>query len=382
MPKTLKLGEFCRFIGEQQNAIEAVYAEIEEVQRQFNGIYQQKVQDWQATLSKGVPLLLADAAPPPALAQDLLRIIDEERAKLEKEIAALADQVREQRNAADRAIAEAQAELAALRQENPQLNAQEEEIKARCAALQQSIQQLEVQIKNTGFLTAFFQRRRLVRERDSQRQALAAQMARLRQVRQSWVDEKKRAADNQARLHSQFDTASIEAAQQQARLDYLQANLQLLSRQNGAGRFLAELKDVPPVSEPLRGVLSQMVELNRIKGEYEEGLRTVAEALGLLKGLAEGMDRFRKSADKVHEEQQTYNLRELRLVLSDQVLGFAALWPEFQAQVKDEKQLGTHPAEFSQRVQPLLATRLSDKIIADTFESLGDALTQATKAWG
>ena len=107
----------------------------------------------------------------------------------------------------------------------------------------------------------------------------------------------------------------------------------------------------------------------------------MAEALGLLKGLAEGMERFGRSADKVLEEQRRYNLRQLRLELSDVVLGFHSLWPALRAQVKDEKTLGAQPAEFSRRVRATIDGRLSDDAIAAMFESMGDALTRATKAW-
>ncbi len=382
MPDTMKLARFCSYVGEQGRAIRSVYTEIEQVQYQFNEIYRQKMQEWQAAMAKTVPMLAEGQDLPPALAQDLLKAIAEEQAKLEKEIADLTSQVRAKRAEADRAIDEAQAEVAALRQMNPQLNSEEEELKAHCAASQQTIRELEAQIKHAGILTGFLRRRRLVRQRNEQRTTLAADMAALRQVRQRWDDEKKRTQTDQSRLQSVWEAASIEAAQLQARLDYLAGNLERLGRQNGAGKLLAEMVNVPDAPEPLRAALTEMVELNRVKAEYEEGLRAVAEALGLLKGLAEGMERFQKSADKVLEEQRQYNLRELQLRLSDEVLRFHALWPEFGNQVRDEKMLGTHPAEFSQRVHAIIKDRLGEQAIAATFDSMGEALTQATKAWG
>ncbi len=382
MSKTVRLGEFCDFVARRAQEIKGVYAEIEEVQGQFNEIYRQKMQAWQAAVSKAVPLLLGDSALPPSLAQSLLQVIGEERAKLEKEVADLTAQAQAQREEADRTLGEAQAELKALRQMNPQLDADEEAIKGRRAEIQQAIQQLDAQIKATGRLTGFFQRRRVGRERDQARANLAAETARLRRVRETWQSEKRRFETNQGQLHAKWEATSAEAAQTQARRDYLQGNLDRLSRERGAARLAAEMTAVPEAPEPLRSTLAEVVELNRVKAEYEEGLRTVAEALGLLKGLGEGMDRFYMSAEKVYEEQRQYNLRELQLGLSDPVLGFHALWPELQAQVKDEKMLGTHPAEFSRRVHSAIEGRLGDKAIAGMFDSMGDALTKATKAWG
>ena len=382
MPKTVRLQEFCEYVANQQQAIRSVYAEIEEVQFQFNEIHRQTLQAWQEALSRAVPMLLSDGQLPPQVAQSLLQAVQEERAKIEREIADLRSRVEARRKEADATVAEAQARLQALRRDNPSLDADEEACKARRAAIEQELRRLDAEIKATNWLTGAFRRRRLRREREAERQALAQETARLRRVREMWQQEKRDFDTAQAELRARWDAASAEAAKLQARLDYLQGNLVRLSRENGAGRYLAELQSLPEVPEPLRAALTEVVRLNQVRAEYEEGLRTVAEALGLLKGLAEGMERFYKSAEKVYEEQRQYNLRELHPVLSDAVLSFHALWPELQAQVKDEKMLGTHPAEFSRRVRPTMAGRLNEQAVAGMFESLGDALTQATKAWG
>ncbi len=58
------------------------------------------------------------------------------------------------------------------------------------------------------------------------------------------------------------------------------------------------------------------------------------------------------------------------------------LWPEFRNQVRDEKALGKNPLEFSRTVRAVIQNRLTDQAIASMFETMGDALTRATKAWG
>lgn len=57
-------------------------------------------------------------------------------------------------------------------------------------------------------------------------------------------------------------------------------------------------------------------------------------------------------------------------------------WKELQAKVKDEKQMGRHPLEFSQIVGQYVKSRLTDAHIQGLFENLGKALSQATAAWG
>lgn len=382
MAESLNLARFCRFLADQHQAIESVYAEIEQVQRQFNQVYHDRLQEWQAAMSKAVPLLAdGDSRLPPPLAQSLLEAVQQERKRMEEEIASLTKQVQEKRAEGDRALSEAQAEIAALRQLNPELNAQEEDLKARCAAIQQQVRDLDSQIKRTSFLS-FIQRHRLRQQRSARQAALSAELGQLRRVRQLWADERKKQETDQVRLHGLWETAAIEAAQLQARLDYLQTNLDLLSRQNGASNLLAGLQAVPEAPEPLHTALSAMVELNQVKAAYEGGLRTVAEALGLLKGLAEGMERFRKSADKVLEEQQEYHLREIQIRLSDDAYRFRNLWPEFRNQVRDEKGLGTHPADFSRTVEAIIKQRFAQQTIAAVFDAMGEALNEATKAWG
>jgi len=123
------------------------------------------------------------------------------------------------------------------------------------------------------------------------------------------------------------------------------------------------------------------VELGQNQRSYETGLTSVAEILGLLKGLGEGMDRFIRSVGTVYEEQRRYKLPSLTLNLSDAVTSFHSIWPDFQAKVKDEKYLGTHPLEFNRRIQIIVQERINEDAIQKMFDEMGAALTRATKAW-
>ena len=382
MPETMDLAGFCAFVAEQCKAAQQVYAEIEEVQYQFNEIYRQRLEAWQRALAAAAPLVASPEALPPQVAQSLLEKIEEERNRLAAEIASLQQQVGEKRAQAESAAAQARDELVALRKTNPRLDADEERLKAQCAGLRAEIDRLSREIEGSGLIRRLFGCRRQRRRREELRTELTAAGAQLRRVREEWAAAKRRYESEQTRLHQMWEQASVEAANLQSRLDYLQANIDQLARQNGTGQWLAGLRAVPEVTGPLRAALTQVVELNQVKAEYEEGLRTVSEALGLLKGLADGLGRFLKSADKVLEEQEQYNLPRLRVRVTDAVLEFHSVWPFFRAQVKDEKVLGTHPAEFSKRVRAIITDRLVDAAIASMFESLGNSLTEATKAWG
>jgi hypothetical protein len=203
----------------------------------------------------------------------------------------------------------------------------------------------------------------------------------IRKVRETWQAEKVRLQQAQSDLQGQWQALSVEVSQLQARVDYLSGHFDAESKRNAVWNLLGDIKDIPVREGVWEERLSALAELNGQKEAYEAGLRSVAELLGMLKGLVEGMDRFIRSVATVYEEQNRYKLPSLTLNVSDAVTSFHAMWPDFQAKVKDEKYLGTHPLEFEGRIREYLPQRLSEPAIEKMFEDMGNALTQATKAW-
>jgi len=74
-------------------------------------------------------------------------------------------------------------------------------------------------------------------------------------------------------------------------------------------------------------------------------------------------------------------LKELRVPLPQSAAVMNQVWKELGAKVKDEKHMGTHPLEFSRVVDGYIKRRLTDENIQSLFESMGEGLNQATKAW-
>lgn len=382
----MTLGNFYSYIRNNRKRIADIYREIEEIQYQFNDLHARLLQGRQKLIDTYVPLLLKTDDLPADLAQLLATQEKVERDALQKEISALEEETALKRQKADQLIKQAQEQIAQLRQQNPILNEQEEQLKARRASIEREIQRLDNELKRLGcfpigWLTNYFRRRRLLKQRRKLAENLEAINRGIRAVRAKWQEEKKRLQESQAELQSQWQALSVEVAQLQARLDDLTANIEEYSKQRAVRNWLSNLQDLPATDEPWRERLAPLVELNRKKAQYEAGLTSVAEILGLLKGLGEGMDRFIRSVATVYEEQQRYKLPNLRLNLSDAVTSFHAIWPDFQAKVKDEKYLGAHPLEFSQRIKEVVQQKLHESAIQKMFEDMGNALTEATKAW-
>ena len=387
MGTKMTLAEFYRYTRENRKRIADVYREIEEIQYQFNDLHARRLEERKKLIAAQAQLLLEASDDLPIELVQLLAAQEQvERKAIQEEIARLESEIADKRQRAEGFIKEAQRQVAYLREQNPILNQQEEELKARRISLENEIQRLDTEIKRLsrfpfGWLIHFVKRRRLRRERAQLAENLEAISTGIRTVREKWQAEKKQLQESQTDLQSQWQALSVETAQLQARLDYLRANIDEQSRRNAAQNLLSNLRELPVTTGPWKDRLTPLLELGRTKSEYEAGLTSVAEILGLLKGLGEGMDRFIRSVATLYEEQHRYKLPPLTLNLSDAVISFHAAWPDFQSKVKDEKYLGTHPLEFSQRVQDSVRERFNEAAIQKMFEDMGAAMTRATKAW-
>jgi chromosome segregation ATPase len=269
----------------------------------------------------------------------------------------------------DRLTAEAQAAVAHLREANPELDRQEEQLKAamvkdqdRYAELFEQIEALERRF--LGGMIHFIQINKLNRQHDKIKRRQAQTLQKLRTVRKEWQQSIDGAGETQAALREQWQAKSIEVSRAQSRRDHVAANLAVLAEEAAIQRLLAEL-----------------VEHNHIRHSYEQGLQAVAEAAGLLKGLGEGLARFGESVGKVLQEQRRYSLADVRVPVPEFAIAVNDTWRLLQGQIKDEKQMGAQPLEFSRIITAGLSQRLPDRVIRQFFESMGAALNEATAAW-
>lgn len=381
MGTKMSLAEFYKYARQNRKRMSDIYREIEEIQYQFNDLYSTQMQERDKLIAAHVPLLLEAPGDLPLELRHLLE--KQEKTELQalmEEITKLEGETEDKRRQADSLIKQAQDQTAYVRGQNPILDQQEEELKARQASIESDLAKVDAEIDQLGLLK-FFERRRLGKERAQLAENRESVKAGIRAVREKWQADKRQMQEAQTGLQSQWQALSVETAQLQARLDYLSANRNALSNRNAAQRLLENLKELPVADGPWEDRLRPLVELGQNQRSYETGLTSVAEILGLLKGLGEGMDRFIRSVGTVYEEQRRYKLPSLTLNLSDAVTSFHSIWPDFQAKVKDEKYLGTHPLEFNKRIQIIVQERINEDAIQKMFDEMGAALTRATKAW-
>lgn len=389
MVEKMNLGQFYNFLRTVRRRIADVYREIEEVQYQFNDLYASLMQNWQEQASACLTIVqqeIEKQSLPPSLADQLEARLREEREKLAKEIADLRQKVAAQRDAARAALTNAQKQIVALRKANPELNAREEELKARRTSLETELATIQNKIsrlnsfpigwiRNAGTLSQLRQQHAALQKN------LEGVITELRAVRQEWQEHKLEAERQQAQLKADWQAASIQAAQLQAQLDAILANQEAIVLRRATEALLVEMKEVPPEAGALSEPLQKLVELNTSRDDYQRGLTSVAEVLGLLKGLGEGMNRFITSVSTVYEEQRRYQLPDLEVDVSETVADLHNMWGEFQSKVKDEKYLGARPSEFSTRIDYFIKTKLTEASIERMFQDLGSSLNTATKAW-
>lgn len=384
----MTLAEFHRYLDDKRRELESCYREIEEVQFQFNDIFKRELEAWKEKFAFCYPRVRAQRRElPPAFAQLIDRTEAEEHARLQAEIASLEQEIRESRAKMDELLAQAQAMTNDLRHANPQLDQREEALKATIAKLEdqyaEAFEELEkLDTFPLGWLIHAGRISKLKRVQREAKEKQAKALMQLRQVRQEWLDIVQKAGEKQAELRQQWAQLGVRVAEAESRRAHLQANLDALAEQGALQKVLENLDEPPEVSGELGEALRDLVQRNRVRRAYEEGLRAVAEILGLTKGVGEGMKRFQQSVATVLQEQRRYGLKEVHVPVPQSAVVLNETWKELQAKVKDEKQMGRHPLEFSQIVGQYVKSRLTDAHIQGLFENLGKALSQATAAWG
>lgn len=384
----MSLRDFYRYLDDKRSELAACYKDVEEVQFEFNEIFRQEMAAWQEAVAFCFPRLVTQRDELPAdFVVHIDRIEEEERARIRGEIADLEAKIAELQGRSDALLRQGQEATDSLKRTNPELNAREEQLKARMAAYQTEYAELYERLEQLdrsplAWLTNGGEIRRLRREQARIRREQAATLNELRQVRQAWTTRLQEISNAQAELREQWQGVSVELAQAQARRDHLQANFDALAQQAGLQRVLEELDEAPPVPGELGERLAEVVARNKTRHAYEQGLASVAETLGLTKGVGEGLARFQKSVGTVLEEQRRYSLKQVDVVLPEQVVAVNEIWSQLGAKVRDEKAMGRNPLEFSRIVKGYIDQYLSDAQVQALFETMGEALNRATKAWG
>ncbi|MFO7698525.1 MAG: hypothetical protein R6X16_15425 [Anaerolineae bacterium] len=385
---SMNLGEFDRYLRDKNRELDLCIKEVAEVQERLKAEFLRELQVWQGLFGYCYPqVTLRRAELPAAFQQYLDRIEQEETARLEAEIADLAVKLAAGREAIDAGTASAQAAVRALREENPQLDKREEFLKRKIITLQDSYTEAYQQLEKArapflGWLTNASAISRAKRQQALVKKEQAEAIEQLRQVRQNWLTAVQETSETQAKLREQWQQATIQTAEQQARYDYVRNNLAELASQNGIQRALDEMTEAPDMTDELGDKLRELAEHNAIRARYEEGLAATSESLGLLRGVNTGLDKFSDSVSKVLSEQKRYSLKQITIAVPRQVASINQTWAALAKEARDEERVVASPLEFAAIARRYVIDRLTPTVIQRYFETMGEALNVATRAWG
>lgn len=380
------LATMVYYVDKKVERIGALVKEIGEIQHEFESRFMQSQQRYDnARAAAGAWVAEREWKQPPWLAEAIEKALppmrDRKRARLvelKQKLSELATQRQgiEQQN---------DATMGQIKSENPQLNAREEELKQQEIEARDRFYKLTADWKKTGSGLGWLVRAGAVRKaREVMEQANAEWInlnARLAEVRNSWVTLKQKTDETEATLQQAWRLRVAETARLTRELGELDRDLEAVAREGVVDELMSAVTEAKQSEQPdFDKLLDEVVAAHAENNAYEAGITQVAELIGLLKGVSEGLTRMGESVKSVQAEQDGHSeLARLQLVTPDVVLQFHQLWVEMQPVVLDEKEAAAHPAQFAESVKQVIGERLSDKAIDAMFTALGDELNRATK---
>lgn len=295
--------------------------------------------------------------------QDMLVLLEEQREQIE---------------------AQNTASVEALKQSNPRLNAREEELKATVdetrAAVEEKTRQWRAAGSGLGWLVQPGKVRKLRHELEALTAKLSNMSARLTEVRNSWVALEQKADEGEQRLQEAWRLRTAEIARLNRELGRLQKEFETVCREAALDELLNAIAAPKDGGQPdFDAKLAEIVRLHDETNSYEAGIAQVAELMGMMKGLCEGLTRMKESVASVKAEQDMHSeLANLKFEAPEPVLSFHQIWDRLRPVVLDEKQAAEHPREFAANVKQAIGDWLSNDRIDLMFNALGAELKRAT----
>ena len=380
---------FSEFIQSERQRIAQAFAEVEQIQKDYQGKYSAFKTDHDKTLRDLVEQILA--APDSADAATRKAIgarVPAEKKWVADRIAALEKTIAETTKQADGILTRAQKDEADLAAINPKVNEKEEAIKADLAKSQQTLDDLNAKVKKLGGGLGFIFRAGKIAELDRKRYRALGHIEQLsksvEKARKDWQDLRTMVVKEENDWQTQWQQAVAKCGDLRTERDNLTQNTDLVVQRRATTYVIDNLKTAATASEPaLDASLKHMVTLNIQTDDYQAALGSIAGILGTAKGMDEGLTRLGESVKAVMDEQTQHSefLAPLSITVADQAVAFGKNWDDLAAKAHDEKAYADHPKDFVAAMQPFVDTRLTSALIGQYFDALGQALQKSTAGW-
>ncbi|MBN2004638.1 MAG: hypothetical protein JXA21_14880 [Anaerolineae bacterium] len=356
------------------------------------------IQSYESQILTLIPTLvdLPDDNPDDVINTTMLAHIDVEREKLEKRRQELREVLipQELKNA-DACIADSQTQREKRHQENTTLYEKQDELQKEKAALERQFQEMNDEIRSRarglGIVWNYFAIRKLRKNRAKVQWKLREAMNSLHEMRRKWQVATKEMTKKEMKLRLLWDEINLSRGRYQAELDILDdpEQFERLAQTQAARTWLDALRT--PVTGPnqtdsaaLQDPINALVELN-LKGDtYREAVAMATQLNAICQAIDDGLEKMDATMRKLIAQERKYSqyLPRLSFTMPGAAETFNKQWPALLEQLKDQEHFKQNPQEFTQIAQETLEKGITNDLIKTMFESLGEAINQATKRWG
>jgi uncharacterized phage infection (PIP) family protein YhgE len=380
------LATMIAYMDGQCSKINALVQEIEEIQRAFETRFVDTQEQFDNTRARLAAWVEAHGWEQPAwlaaeITERLPKVRKDKQERLTKvahEIADLADQ---------RTSVERQNEtmISALKDNNPRLNEREEKLKQQQAETQAELDERTAQWRAAGGGLGWLLRAGQVRKLRAEAESLADRVhdlnSRLTEVRNAWASIEQKTGEQETNLQQAWRLRTAEIARLKREQTALQTDLDRVVREAALDEILNS------IAQPKSGedadfdqLLTDLVTLHDQNRDYQAGITQVAELMGIMKGVCEGLKRMEESVQGVKQEQDMHSeLRDLELAAPPVALQFHTLWDRLEPIVQDEKFAAQRPRDLASRLRQTIGEGLLPAAIDAMFTALGNELDRATK---
>ncbi len=271
---------------------------------------------------------------------------------------------------------------------NPEMDAAEEAQKVIVSRHEGAVITLRKTVETLnagmGFLTNYWTVSAMKKNLAAEIEKLKQEKLKLKLIRTNFAETKTDKEKKETGLEGDFREVINKLGYLKQAYDRVSGDIELTAAIEAADDLL---KKVPAkILEELSGVLPNMPKYaaERIqKDDYEKSLKTVAEEIGFLNGIKAGFENILKTAHSLDEQYKQYSsyLCPLTIVVTPECEEFSESFKFMAQKVVDDAALGKDPAGYLKIVEPFHKKFINEPTVKRCFESIGDAITMAAKAW-
>jgi len=271
---------------------------------------------------------------------------------------------------------------------NPEMDAAEEAQKIIVSRQEGAVLMLRKTVESLnsgiGFLTNYWTVSAMKKNLAAGIEKLKQEKLKLKLIRTKFAETKTGKEQKETGLEGDFREVINKIGYLKQAYDRVSGDIELTAAIEAADDVVK--KAPAKILEELSGAIADIPKYaaDRIKkDDYEKSLKTVAEEIGFLAGIRSGFENILKTANSLEEQYKQYSsyLCPLTIAVTPECEDFGASFKLMAQKVVDDAALGKDPAEYLKIVDAFHKKFINETAVKRCFESIGEAITTAAKAW-